>query len=238
MSQANVDAHGNVHKAWVTRKENRRKGIISKATAKAKAIVEGGDGDVGGGGGDACDDAPPNAEPEIERSPCEICGKLVGVTKMKQHIKDSHELEEKYKCNDCGRLFDRKDRLRNHRLIKHIKRELKCVYCQKVYYSRKVLTAHVKGVHEKVRHQCPLCDRSYSQRPDLLVHIKGVHEGKRSLCSICGKEFIRASEKNRHERQVHNLHKESAAPGASPVSPRRSRVSCTDYRELTDHSAY
>ena len=193
VSQANVETHANVHKAWVTRKQNRLKGIV-KTPKKPKSTSNNIPGEN-----------QEDSNSEIEKGPCEVCGKLVNVDKMKQHINDCHLREEKFNCNDCDRIFDRKDRLRNHRLIKHIKRELKCIFCHKIYYSRKVLTAHVKGVHEKVRHQCPMCERSYSQRPDLLVHIKGVHEGKRSLCAICGKEFIRASEKNRHERQVHNF---------------------------------
>ena len=148
-----------------------------------------------------------NQEEEEAQSPCEICGQLLGVSKLQKHIQYHHgaNANNKHKCDECGRIFNRRDRLRDHRLATHVKRELKCVHCAKIFYNRQVLNMHVKGVHDKVRHQCHLCDRSYMMQGDLKTHIRGFHEGKLSTCSVCGKEFIRNAEKNRHERQIHNL---------------------------------
>ena len=142
-----------------------------------------------------------------EKSPCPKCGKLVFTSEMQTHL-NSHVKSVAKKCEDCGIVCASASKLRIHRLTQHVKIELYCPIesCGKVFHRRDVLKAHIDGVHgERTSHKCDQCDKSFQYRNDLQIHVRGVHEGKMSYCSVCNKAYVRPSEKNRHERQVHNI---------------------------------
>ena len=143
--------------------------------------------------------------PKDDKGPCETCGELVAMKRMREH-KLQHNMKP-FKCSDCDKVFYWRNKLKQHYLAKHVKRELKCPIesCGKVFYVRNVLNAHVKGVHGNTREQCPSCEKSFSFKADLATHIRAVHEGKMSYCSVCMKEFPRNADRNRHERQVHKV---------------------------------
>ena len=153
-----------------------------------------------------------------DSSPCPSCGKIIVDTKMKEHMK-CHE-KPTFACEECGKVFYSSSTLKNHRLQKHIKIELICPIesCGKIFHRRDVLKNHIAGVHgDKPILQCDQCEKTFAYKGDLTTHVRGVHQGKMSHCCVCGKEFVRPSEKNRHEKQVHNLDNVNSRKGASFV---------------------
>ena len=142
----------------------------------------------------------------VEKSPCPTCGKLIATCKMKAHMR-FHD-NTTFACDECDKIFHHWERLKEHKLQKHIKIELICPIesCGKIFHRRRVLKSHIDGVHgNKPALPCDRCDKTFAYKSDLVIHIRGVHEGKMSCCFVCGKQFVRPSEKNRHEKQVHNL---------------------------------
>ena len=140
------------------------------------------------------------------KTACEVCGKMLALTQIKDHHKAYHE-EKKFLCQDCPKAFMDSRGLKAHRLKTHVKRQLICPIpeCKKVFHCPTVLRKHLTGRHASTKQQCPRCDKQFQYSKDLQDHIKGYHEGVKSLCSVCGKGFVRPSEKNRHERKVHQI---------------------------------
>jgi len=114
---------------------------------------------------------------DIEKTPCELCGKLYNKRRMRRHNLIHNNL--KYPCDQCN---------------------------TKPYSDPSSLTKHKKAIHKGIRHQCDQCDLSYSARHGLREHKKSVHKGVRYSCDQCNVlPFRYLSHLNRHNKNVHNI---------------------------------
>ena len=79
-----------------------------------------------------------------KKVPCEQCGKLIGKSLMKRHLRNAHTTtdEKKYKCEICMKFgCNDEARLKEHMNSHTGERPYKCNYCQKGFTYRSALTA-------------------------------------------------------------------------------------------------
>ena len=76
-----------------------------------------------------------------EREACELCGKDIPKSNMKNHLKYHEKLPE-FECNSCNFSTKTKDNLRKH--IRNVHSTKKCQRCGKIFSTNHLLTNHLK----------------------------------------------------------------------------------------------
>ena len=82
-----------------------------------------------------------------EKVPCEQCGELVGIGKMKRHIASKHTsiYDRKFKCDVCGKGFLTNDRLKDHKNVHTGEKPYKCQYCTSCFASKGTHAMHERS---------------------------------------------------------------------------------------------
>ena len=176
---------------------------------------------------------PPKYKTVSEKSPCEICGKLVLRRSMRLHLSthtkpfmcelcekpfsvqtllQTHKIRvhqdesvAKYKCHHCGMLFINLTQCQCHVNAIHNKDySNKCGTCGKAFPSDKLLQVHVKVVHAEKTFQCHLCSSAFGMKTQLNQHIRTVHIKQVTYpCSVCKERFPNMPEVYAHKKLAH-----------------------------------
>ena len=126
---------------------------------------------------------------ELNRTPCELCGKIFSGSNLKKHIKHKHSSEKSIECDKCKQSF-RPYTFSKHKCFreKEPPKEI-CIICGKRVLN---LNAHINRIHEFYKDQCRVCGKIL-QKDCIKSHMK-THEEKKT-CQLCGK-MVRSIEKH------------------------------------------
>ena len=88
---------------------------------------------------------------ELEKKPCEFCGRKFGdPSALSRHLK-SHMGIKDYVCSECGKAFTEKRYRDDHYNTKHLGlKNYPCEHCGKPFASYNSLSAHMKNIHGTV----------------------------------------------------------------------------------------
>lgn len=110
---------------------------------------------------------------------CEVCGKRVRYTSLKQHIKrHTGQKQVVSLCEQCGKGFYSTSDYNAH-MRKHTgDKPYKCDQCYKSFRIREYLNEHLL-THSKLKpFECQICKKTYRQRNGLRYHTKRQHNGR------------------------------------------------------------
>ena len=82
-----------------------------------------------------------------EKTPCEQCGKLIGLKLMYRHVQTQHTHNDnkKYKCEVCGKGFYHKAAYLDHKNVHTGEKPYKCKFCSACFASKGTHAMHQKG---------------------------------------------------------------------------------------------
>ena len=82
-----------------------------------------------------------------EKVTCTECGKLIGVNRIKHHMKLSHtpDDQKKYKCGTCGKGFMETQKLSDHINVHTGEKPYKCKFCSSSFASKGTHAMHERG---------------------------------------------------------------------------------------------
>ena len=155
----------------------------------------------------------------MNRVPCELCGKMVKLLRMKRHMKvncttgNENHWRSLRQCHgecgksECRKIFRGSDGLRRHHEIKHDPQT--CHICGYVGKSISAMKTHLLS-HDSNRSRCPHCF-TYYLTDGIEEHKKKCEEQKMSvcMCNICGSTFkgpTGPSNLQSHIRRWHEVH--------------------------------
>lgn len=155
---------------------------------------------------------------------------------LKVHVIEKHEEVKGYfKCAFCNEGFDKYAARNKHVVHEHNTAGRTCEVCHKVFLSRKHVEVHMRSHTGERPYKCDLCPSMFYQKQHLKYHKMRVHEmrkpfpcklckkafpssqnlkehvrthtGERLKCGHCDKTFAGNSNRSKHMREVHNIHK-------------------------------
>lgn len=138
---------------------------------------------------------------EKSKSMCDICGKYVDKSYIKNHIKMVHKRSGSFICSVCSKCFHRQHLLNDHMNSHYNRQPYICpLNCGHKYSTKAGWRKHYKHCKEgKPRYKCIICKTSYSCRASLRDHHLSQHENKRYQC-VCGYSFKWRSHLKAHRR--------------------------------------
>ena len=153
---------------------------------------------------------------------CQLCGKNLSRISAAKHLRQKHNVGEKFLCSFCGKAFRDNNTKNSHELIHTKSYQYFCSLCGKGFYHNHQLNYHMLKVRDDSTEkpfQCSECGKSYKLNKDLSVHIHQTHKKKTTKtgnpqkgytpeeiakkphkCDICGKRFAKQEYFNVHMR--------------------------------------
>ena len=120
----------------------------------------------------------------IKNHKCDLCNKEFSLScTLKKHIRIVHNHEKKA-CVICGKMLSL-DFMKQHMLATHSvnneKTILKCQICEKSFLQPHLLKKHM-NTHTGIKpHKCKYCEKCFADASNKLSHEKSIHKGiKRS----------------------------------------------------------
>ena len=151
---------------------------------------------------------------------CQVCGKNLSRISASKHLRQKHDIGEKFLCSFCGKAFRDNNTKNTHELIHTKSYQYFCSLCGKGFYQNHQLNYHMLKVHDdsdEKPFQCSECGKSYKLNIDLSVHIHQHHRRKTTKggnpqkgytqeeiakkphqCEICNKRFAKEDYFNLH----------------------------------------
>ena len=92
-----------------------------------------------------------------DKVPCTECGKLIGVNRIKDHMKLSHTPndQKRYRCDTCGKGFMETQKLSDHINVHTGEKPYKCKFCSSCFASNGTHAlherSHLKKMKEKIK---------------------------------------------------------------------------------------
>lgn len=124
------------------------------------------------------------------RVACEVCGKLMRKSALKEHILVLHEIGDGVTCPKCQKVFPTEKRLIGHITKTHSKM-VQCSVCDRVLKNKVGLKTHMRTHSEtRERVRCGTCQKEmYCSQ--LLLHMRRVHSTKPKpyACQYCSATF-------------------------------------------------
>ena len=135
-----------------------------------------------------------------------------------RHMREDHAGSEGYKlsCSECGEGFRYSHRLADHLYRVHkVGQQNKCLYCRKPV-SRENEKRHLKICRmnpynkedEGESFTCGQCGRVFYSKKGLHHHMTEHGSQSNIMCEVCAHGFPSQSTLLRHQRSMHNMHKE------------------------------
>ena len=142
------------------------------------------------------------------------CQQCVEVFRTNQQLKDHFEFQHAVKspCEICGKMVGPGKALRVHKHSAHAKK-VQCEFedCGKILTSKGSYDIHVKVFHEpKGSHKCQTCDAEFSNEYRLQIHISRQHKTEKKPCQVpgCSHSTFRTSYLIMHYRNHKNISEE------------------------------
>ena len=139
------------------------------------------------------------------------CHKCVQVFPSKQKLKDHFEFQHAVKspCEICGKMVGPGKALRVHKHSAHAEK-VQCEFdgCGKILASKGSYDIHVKVFHEpQGSHKCQTCDAEFSNKYRLQIHISRQHKTKKKPCQVpgCSHSTFRTSYLIMHYKNHKNI---------------------------------
>ena len=151
---------------------------------------------------------------------CQVCGKNLSRISASKHLRQKHDIGEKFLCSFCGKAFRDNNTKNSHELIHTKSYQYFCSLCGKGFYQNHQLNYHMMKVHDdsdEKPFQCSQCGKSYKLNIDLSNHIHQTHRRKTTKggnpqkgytqeeitkkphqCEICKKRFAKEDYFNLH----------------------------------------
>ena len=151
---------------------------------------------------------------------CQVCGKNLSKISAAKHLRQKHDIGEKFLCSFCGKSFRDNNTKNSHELIHTKSYQYFCSLCGKGFYQNHQLNYHMMKVHDdsdEKPFQCSECGKAYKLNKDLSVHMHQMHKKKTTKygnpqkgytqeeiakkphqCQICKKRFAREDYFNVH----------------------------------------
>ena len=132
-----------------------------------------------------------------EKTPCELCGELVG--NLSRHMASIHS-DQKLPCPNCHLVFKSKDQLKKHIAWTHDK--VQCEQCGdmvgKGKMQRHIISKHT-SIYDK-KFKCDVCGKSFDRNAKLRDH-KNTHTGEKPYqCKYCSACFASIGTHAMHQR--------------------------------------
>ena len=143
----------------------------------------------------------------IRGDPCQICGKYLQRTSMRNHVEKIHNVEtaRKYTCTECGKVYKTKTDLDTH-FTKHSGEKLfACQVCGKTYRFWNGLDNCLRKHEQRERYQCEWqgCGKSFNSKFRLDNHIR-THDGNKPFsCPLCSYNCSRKDNLVTHIKRTH-----------------------------------
>lgn len=135
----------------------------------------------------------------FERQKCEVCRILVPISKIKEHLRLEHDLQDSITCKLCSAEYITVEQMITHQM-RHRKRS-------------KIMACH-------------LCDEKYTFLRDFHVHYFTAHGiGQKLSCEKCKWESFSEFSFKRHQKNCPQEHKDSTS---NAKAPRPRRLNCPD----------
>lgn len=116
------------------------------------------------------------------------------VMELKQHSKETHNKELRWKCEHCSKELKTKSILKNHILNKHANEDeihwFECAHCPFKTKHKKVLETHILAIHtenSKISkwYECDQCNYVSKFSGQLLNHKNSTHNKNLYRCDQC-----------------------------------------------------
>ena len=122
----------------------------------------------------------------LQRSKCNICGKMFNSDYLTMHIKQVHEKAGKVKCDICDQILANTATLKLHKKAKHEKsKSFQCKLCDMAFSQPSALSNHKSNIHENMKKfQCTFCGKGFNRKPDLRSHVNFIHEENPELLKM------------------------------------------------------
>lgn len=103
---------------------------------------------------------------------CGICKKnLTSRDSLRNHMKSTHNLNNKFKCNLCRAYFTQESALQNHHAVHDKGVQLPCNFCERIYSRKDTLKRHMVRKHNIAgKNYCSLCVRIFATENELDEH--------------------------------------------------------------------
>ena len=122
---------------------------------------------------------------EREMVNCPLCSKHLLLASLKNHIKETHDVQRKHKCNKCDKLFKRSDHLTIHLRSVHDGQRVSCKFCGKQFSKNGHLRTHLIGNHlpdKQILFDCVMCGKQYKDKSGLNNHMESKHSSQEFKC--------------------------------------------------------
>nr|CAH7757645.1 unnamed protein product [Callosobruchus chinensis] len=169
-----------------------------------------------------------------KKTKCDICGKMIRSSNMKQHLtvhtsgpsvckfcsatcKNVHSLrshiyrqhrnKNSYVCEECGARFKGNYALLLHQTKSHTGvKKFKCETCGKAFFTKYFLNNHDRMTHKKLRpHVCEFCGTGFSSPYALKTHKRQHTNEKPFVCDQCDEGFRQKVSLRSHLKSKHGI---------------------------------
>ena len=116
---------------------------------------------------------------EVDMVFCDICGKKMNKSTLKQHIDYVHKRKkDNVQCSDCGQIFERQHQLLKHQNLVHSTDEkFDCEVCGRRFSRVAAKENHMK-CHREGTFPCEMCGKLLKRKKTLVSHMR-THTGEK-----------------------------------------------------------
>lgn len=174
-----------------------------------------------------------NHRPKIK---CELCSVLIFDKSFKNHLKEVHTEDRKYRCDICTKAFKTKALLGYHRTI-HDKK-FQCEICNRKFNVMRFLKQHMDQYHINPKSfSCEICERKFNTKYILNFH-KKIHNKNLPKPFKCQRCNFATRNKNsfKYHKGYHERLDEKFKSIKDPIKCELCPTLCRNARALNYHN--